>query len=700
MTLPNDTDASPAWPGQTVADGDKSRDQLIEELAVLRQQVAQLEATERKLQAIFDIVPVGISILNQERQILEANPALEEIVGMRQPELAQELYQREIYIKSDGTPFPPEEFPSVRVLNEKRVIQAVEIGIVKEDDNTIWTSVNAAPLPPPNPGVVVATTDVTQRKRAEEALQRANKQLEQRVNELLALNYITQMVATVTDLPTVLNTVAKAMSELFNVFSASISLYNMERRERKIVTMYDPYHPERAGLVGFTVPLQDDPLNIQLVETGRTIIVPQPQTHPLMVAYHHLMKARNVESLMLIPLLARGTLIGNIGLSSREPGREFTPAEATLAETVAGQLAGAIETARLFDEAQRAREAAEAANRAKTEFLANVSHELRTPLNGVLGYTQMLRREPAPTPLYQEGLAIIQRNGEYLLTLINDILDLSKIEAGKMELYAVEFNLPYFLESIVDIFRVQAQQKKIGFVYVASPALPSVVQGDEKRLRQVLINLLGNAVKFTEKGEVTFTVTPVAGEDQSPLFAGSETEKPQKQPLSQRVRFQIQDTGPGIKPEDLDKIFVSFQQLGPHLGQVAGTGLGLSISRRLMDMMGGTLQVESRLGEGSTFWVEVDLPLAEGWSLLAAGLQEQLTEQLPHLVGLPVEEAARLLALTKIGDIHAIWQHLTSLEQLGTQYQPFVAELRQLADSFQIDKIQEIISTYLEASEE
>src|SRR5688572_7909276 len=229
MSLPNDTDAPPPWRGQTMADEDKSRDQLVEELAALRQRIAQLEATERKLQTIFDIVPVGISILNQDRQMLEANPALEEILGMRQPELAQQVYKKGVYIKSDGAPFPPEEFPSVRVLREKRVIQAVEIGIVREDNRIIWTSINAAPLPLPNPGVVVATTDVTQWKRAEEALQRANKQLEQRVNELLALNYITQMVATVTDLPTVLNIVAKAMSELFNVFSASISLYNMER---------------------------------------------------------------------------------------------------------------------------------------------------------------------------------------------------------------------------------------------------------------------------------------------------------------------------------------------------------------------------------------------------------------------------------------------------------------------------------------
>jgi signal transduction histidine kinase len=292
-------------------------------------------------------------------------------------------------------------------------------------------------------------------------------------------------------------------------------------------------------------------------------------------------------------------------------------------------------------------------------------------------------------------LEIIQRNGEYLLTLINDILDLAKIEAGKMELYWTEFPLLYFLESIVDIFRVQAQQKKIDFIYGASPALPTMVQGDEKRLRQVLINLLGNAVKFTEKGEITFRVSSI---DQA--LSASDEEEAKKQVPYQRMRFEVQDTGPGINPEDVDKIFMPFQRLTPHLHQVAGTGLGLSISRRLIEMMGGTLQVQSKPGEGSIFWIEVDLLLAEGWGPLTASVSKGQAESSLSSVRMPREEAAKLLDLAKIGDIHGIWQQLVSLEGLGEQYQPLVAELRQLADNFQIDKIQDMMRAYLETPKE
>ncbi len=260
------------------------------------------------------------------------------------------------------------------------------------------------------------------------------------------------------------------------------------------------------------------------------------------------------------------------------------------------------------EEAEKARRAAEVANRAKSEFLASMSHELRTPLNAILGYAQILQQDQEMGEKQRDGLDTIQQSGEHLLTLLNDILDLSKIEAGRMELEPGEFRLETFLKNIVDIFQVKAGQKRIRFSYDAPVSLPEAVKGDEVRLRQVLFNLLGNAVKFTARGVVTFRIGERGG-------ASGAHEPPHVQPARARneyapipLFFEIEDTGPGIDEDDLETIFSPFKQVGSRLGKSQGSGLGLAISKRLVDMMGGALTVESVLGEGSIFRIDIDLP--------------------------------------------------------------------------------------------
>ncbi len=255
---------------------------------------------------------------------------------------------------------------------------------------------------------------------------------------------------------------------------------------------------------------------------------------------------------------------------------------------------------------QAAKEAADAASRAKSYFLASVSHELRTPLNGILGYTQILRRDAALSDKQRDGVRVIHESADHLLALINDVLDLSKIEAGRIELHPADFDLPGFALSVEGVFTPRAKEKSILFETAVASDLPRWVRGDEQRLRQIVFNLVANAVKFTKAGGVVFSV-------QRAINAGSTGSRAPLDPAisNDAIRFSVSDTGPGISDEDQQKLFEPFSQVGNKASAAAtGTGLGLAISRSLVERMGGKLRVESKPGWGSRFWFDVTLPIA------------------------------------------------------------------------------------------
>lgn len=250
-----------------------------------------------------------------------------------------------------------------------------------------------------------------------------------------------------------------------------------------------------------------------------------------------------------------------------------------------------ITLAKLAEEQMKAaKEAAEAASRAKSEFLATISHEIRTPINAILGMTSLLL-DTSLDPQQQDWVQTIRYGGEVLLNLINDILDFSKIESQKLELEEIPFSLPQLVEELLDLMAAQAQSKELELMAWVDPNLPPTLIGDPNRLRQILANLLSNAIKFTPQGEVVVTVE--AGE---------------RDPEKQWVSVQVQDTGIGIPPEKLDRLFKPFSQVDSSISrQFGGTGLGLAISQRLCQLMGGAIGVESQPGQGSTFRFRIPL---------------------------------------------------------------------------------------------
>ena len=254
------------------------------------------------------------------------------------------------------------------------------------------------------------------------------------------------------------------------------------------------------------------------------------------------------------------------------------------------------------DSLREAQAFAEGANQAKSEFLANMSHELRTPLNSILGYAQILMRDGSLGDKQRNSILTVQKSGEHLLGLINDILDLAKVEAGKLELYPNDFDLDSFLGAIDKLFKVRAQEKGLAYRQDVEQALPAALHADEKKLRQILINLIGNALKFTDQGEVLLQISR----------------------QDNHFRFSIRDTGVGISADDQTQLFQAFQQVGDRSRMASGSGLGLSITARLVELMGGKLELESRPGQGSHFCFALELPPASEALVAGAHLDRKI----------------------------------------------------------------------------
>lgn len=309
---------------------------------------------------------------------------------------------------------------------------------------------------------------------------------------------------------------------------------------------------------------------------------------------------------------------------------------------------------------------AEIANQAKNEFLANMSHELRTPLNGILGYAQLLDKILKNDEKCQESIQGIMTCSDHLLTLINDILELSQIEPDYMNPISQEFSLMHFLQQIESFARLQTHQKGLKYVQEISSEIPQYVKGDEKRLRQVLINLLSNAVKFTEKGQISFQV----------YYADKSS-----------MRFSIKDTGIGIPKDQLASICDIFQKVNVKGNYVEGAGLGLSVCNRLITMMGGKLNIDSEVNKGSTFWFDITLNSLE--KVMEVENKNQTSEEiLESEIQIPEKaEIESLLQIAKIGNIFGVEKQLNELLKKSPEFSEWGDIVKKYTESFLIKEL-------------
>ena len=462
---------------------------------------------------------------------------------------------------------------AVPLLREGRAIGGIAVG---RPEAGSFTDAQVALLQTFADQAVIAIENV----RLFNELQARTADLTRSVGELRALGEVGQAVSSTLDLETVLSTIVTRATQLTGMDGGSIYEYDEAREEFHLHTA-DRLPDELAEALRATPMRKGEGALGRMALTGEPVAISDIGDETVYQSrVRDLLVALGFRSLLAVPLVRDDQILGGIAVNRKAPGG-FAPEVVALLQTFAAQSALAIQNARLFRELEHKSRELETASRHKSEFLANMSHELRTPLNAIIGFSEVLHERlfGDVNDKQAEYLADIVASGRHLLSLINDILDLSKIEAGRMELDRADFDLPAAIGNTLALVRERAQRRGIALASTLDPAV-ATINADERKVKQVLLNLLSNALKFTPEGGAITVRTGVEGD---------------------QVAIAVTDTGVGISPEDQAAVFEEFRQVGAAAKKVEGTGLGLAISRKFVELHGGAIRVESELGKGSTF---------------------------------------------------------------------------------------------------
>jgi signal transduction histidine kinase len=419
----------------------------------------------------------------------------------------------------------------------------------------------------------------------ERKVEQRTEELAQSVGELRALGEVSQAVNSTLDLETVLHTIVTKAVQLSGTEAGAIYVYDEVKSKFELRSTYgmseELIGAIREHHVGVSVGVNDP---VGKAYAIRAMVQIHDLREEAKTPVLDLVLQAGYRALLVVPLVGPESVLGALVVRRKSPG-EFPKQTTDLLQTFADQSVLAIQNAHLFTEIGEKSHQLEVASQHKSQFLANMSHELRTPLNAILGYTELILDQIyGETPDKMKGvLERVQSNGKHLLGLINDVLDLSKIEAGQLVLSLADYSIKDVVNSVFSVVESLANAKKLALKVEAPLDLPSG-RGDERRLTQVILNLVGNAIKFTDQGEVRITASASNGV----------------------YMVAVRDTGPGIGAADQAKIFEEFQQADSSATKTkGGTGLGLSIARRIVELHGGKIWVESEVGKGATFFVTV-----------------------------------------------------------------------------------------------